>query len=1131
MKKIKLITASFLASAMMLAGCGGNNNPDDPDDHQHTFSEKWTTDDTYHWHKATCGHDVVSDKGEHVDEDGDHYCDVCEKQVSELDPVPAVTKVTVTLTSNTIYEGETTVAKANVSSENGAPKTVTWSSSNEAVATVDAEGNVQAIKAGTVKIIATSVFDSTKKGEATLTVKVDQGFDPTWIEEGFTYSKEFPVDIVKGFLGEGEYKIVVPSEMLEGGAYYLEAEADAQGPACVVIIIDGALDESYAYDLFDEGFDRVYSTSYGYEAVDPTGKYTVSMYCDFDEETYEAAAPTYIEFYKSADVWASSEFTSDVAWDDAKIVNEDSDEIAVAKEWVSKVPFVALGEDYEIEYVAEDSRDEYIELLEMFGIIDETTSEEEIEFYLELLGYTGPEYYLQISDYSVCKPFEGYDDVLLNAGFAYIEYEDEYGDVYDYYEKADGLISYIVSFGFTESGNTIYLEEGIATLEAFPVDEANAFIKDVLGSENSIVAYEETEGASFQAVVGDEEMDILVDYVDLTEAQAYADKLEGLGFEVEYIPADDFNYPSWFAKKGKLVVEFYLEQFLDEDTESYLDEGPLYFFIYADPNKHEEQGIYLPEEINTNVKVGLVTLDPELVKLGDSVNLTWTSSDEGVATVDADGVVTLLAAGEVNITVTTDVAIPDVGGFFSATTKLVVAEKPDFAPVLADLNDALAYYGGTEVLSADELPEIDCAEYEFEDYFLYYGCYVIWGDATNETEASYAEKVEALGFEILEDEYGKYYETEEYQIYFSLFEDEDEGDYFQIEVYFKQVAAEGATFDFSELSGTSGSMNGFSFTTSKAGGQSDPAYNDNKSELRLYANNTITFTSEEPMTEIFFDANTCGESKATATFVSASTGSVSEVDGGFLWEGNATEVTLTVSGSGQIHINLIDINGGGSGGGGGGGQSEGDLASWPASQIAACLEGGTELVPPAAEGTSFTFEESDEYYYDCYVGVYGGDADAYLDTLEKAGFDVTDEYLEDYGCMTAVSADGTLTIDLYEEDGYYVLDIYASEPSETYSSWADMDVESYFPGFSGTIPAATGSSFELAGEEGYIQIYIEGGDVDAYVSALSKAGYDIDDEYGEWGMYFALSSDGSLEIDAMDYGDGTVFIQMYWAEE
>ena len=28
----------------------------------HTYSEDWTTDETYHWHASTCGHDVVSSK-------------------------------------------------------------------------------------------------------------------------------------------------------------------------------------------------------------------------------------------------------------------------------------------------------------------------------------------------------------------------------------------------------------------------------------------------------------------------------------------------------------------------------------------------------------------------------------------------------------------------------------------------------------------------------------------------------------------------------------------------------------------------------------------------------------------------------------------------------------------------------------------------------------------------------------------------------------------------------------------------------------------------------------------------------------------------------------------------------------
>lgn len=33
--------------------------------HVHTFAEEWTSDKTYHWHSATCGHDVTDSKAEH----------------------------------------------------------------------------------------------------------------------------------------------------------------------------------------------------------------------------------------------------------------------------------------------------------------------------------------------------------------------------------------------------------------------------------------------------------------------------------------------------------------------------------------------------------------------------------------------------------------------------------------------------------------------------------------------------------------------------------------------------------------------------------------------------------------------------------------------------------------------------------------------------------------------------------------------------------------------------------------------------------------------------------------------------------------------------------------------------------
>ncbi len=51
--------------------------PDDPT-HTHTFDEHWTNDETAHWHASSCEHgDLVRDKADHVDGNGDDVCDVC----------------------------------------------------------------------------------------------------------------------------------------------------------------------------------------------------------------------------------------------------------------------------------------------------------------------------------------------------------------------------------------------------------------------------------------------------------------------------------------------------------------------------------------------------------------------------------------------------------------------------------------------------------------------------------------------------------------------------------------------------------------------------------------------------------------------------------------------------------------------------------------------------------------------------------------------------------------------------------------------------------------------------------------------------------------------------------------------
>lgn len=92
----------------------------------------------------------------------------------------SVTSVTVSPKTLTAKVGETKKVTATVAltSDKDAsikklPKTVTWKSDNDKVATVDANGNVKAVAAGTAKITAASTADSKKFDVCTVTVTAE----------------------------------------------------------------------------------------------------------------------------------------------------------------------------------------------------------------------------------------------------------------------------------------------------------------------------------------------------------------------------------------------------------------------------------------------------------------------------------------------------------------------------------------------------------------------------------------------------------------------------------------------------------------------------------------------------------------------------------------------------------------------------------------------------------------------------------------------------------------------------------------------------------------------------------------------------------------------------------------------
>lgn len=82
-----------------------------------------------------------------------------------------VTSIAVSADAAEIWEGGKTAVKATVSPEGATDKTVSWSSDNTVVATVDASGNVTGVKGGTATITATANDGSGVKGSCKITVK------------------------------------------------------------------------------------------------------------------------------------------------------------------------------------------------------------------------------------------------------------------------------------------------------------------------------------------------------------------------------------------------------------------------------------------------------------------------------------------------------------------------------------------------------------------------------------------------------------------------------------------------------------------------------------------------------------------------------------------------------------------------------------------------------------------------------------------------------------------------------------------------------------------------------------------------------------------------------------------------
>ena len=555
----------------------------------------------------------------------------------------SVTSVSITNKSSvkSMKVDDSVTLKINVNASSEDAKGIDVVSSDATVVKVTKSGSnykVTALKEGSATITVTSTYDNTKSDSVDIEV-VESGFDPSWLDEGFTFSKTFPTSELKAFLGNGSY--VIPEfTKLDGGSYYLNYPEDDEYYAQFIIVVDGIRADEYAELCDAAGFDRIlYSSDGGYEIIDPTLTYDVLVSCSYDEDTYEDAAPTMLTFYKCSDVWGSSTKTTDTAWSEKKI--NDAIEVCGAPELaraVAAVPFVALGEDYEISSYIED-----------YGF-----------FQIPIPNS------VMICDYSLDDTMlDGYESVLTAAGYAKETDEDGY---VTFEKDLDAYLHMSLSYGWDATGNTIYGFVSAVELTNYPATEIDDFVSDDVESFYTIPAFAGT-ASSYGFMITpmyeyDSSYEIVGEYNEATvningskevDFNAYVQLLKDNGFEtnIDKQYYEDYGEIDATATKGRINIDlvYYAEE--TGDYEYSKTDGDIEMKISAD-NTVDEPKIYFDDASVKLVAEEVVSVTATARVPG---TVTYASSNVEVATVDeSTGAITGVAKGTAVITATLKVS-------------------------------------------------------------------------------------------------------------------------------------------------------------------------------------------------------------------------------------------------------------------------------------------------------------------------------------------------------------------------------------------------------------------------------------------------------------------------------------------
>ncbi len=173
-----------------------NTTIDEEDDRyivqlEHKYSTEWSYDDTSHWHECLDeGYSTLTqDFGDHIDEDGDLICDVCEYEIEGI-------KISLSHPLTMIGTGEKMKITANVVKSNGYTGSVSWKLSSTTYFSITDN------KDGTATISAkASTSTTTRTVTVTCTSKEDTSISATTTVQCSTYGSA-KIKAVDDFVGK-----------------------------------------------------------------------------------------------------------------------------------------------------------------------------------------------------------------------------------------------------------------------------------------------------------------------------------------------------------------------------------------------------------------------------------------------------------------------------------------------------------------------------------------------------------------------------------------------------------------------------------------------------------------------------------------------------------------------------------------------------------------------------------------------------------------------------------------------------------------------------------------------------------------------------------------------------------------